>query len=1053
MAIRARVGVLCVTFVLVGCDERPRGATGGSGGTPDGGVAGSGGSGGQGGAGAVGPGLDAFLPMVPAPTGEPRRAFAGRITDANAGTETIPGAVSVGHAGDLYLRNDKIRVVIQREGDRDIGPTPYGGNIVDADLVTDPRGDRFGELSLVYTSGRTLDLSSDAEILADGAQGGAAAIRIRGKDAPNDFIHLSGAGIVPIPQERSADLDLGLAGAVTYVLEPGADHVRVLYTLYNPTSARVNQPVGTLSDSGGVVTTFAPGDGFGSVELSRITTALENPVPYQAIDGDKIAYGIVPLLPPGPGGQERASSSYAFLGVSIVLFGITNFLDILDTDKPMPLALAPGEGVTLEAAFVVGADGAAIEERARALRGEATGVLTGRASDAAGQPAAGARVLLFSGDPTDSASKVRTFATAGADGRYRIATVPGADHAFAQTSRGLPGPAVPATVRAGAEASADVVLPGIAVLDYVVTDADTGRPIPARLTVVGDAPELGDKRRGDPYDRAALIAATEHTRFGTSVSRPDAEGTDAPIRVLAGRDYRVVASRGPEWTTAHEVLPALPAGSRTLTFALRHVVDSTGYVATDFHQHSEGSPDAWVENDRRVRSYLAEGIDFFASSDHDALTDFQPYITALRADGLVATVVGVEATPFDYGHFGAFPMQRDVTKASGGAVDWAGGRNLEGLTPGELFDAARQRGARVVQVNHARVAPGGNDFQAAWDRAGLRFDFAQKSFGGDVMAQPFANIDLRLPADKMIFSDRFDAFELWNGFRTADANGDGVREDSRVDLLMRDFANFLAFGFRPFAVGNSDTHTALHDPAGMPRTYVRVPDDSSRAIADGSVTEAVYRTIRGEGVPKDGFVSNGPFIRVSAYGDAAAGIGSTVRLQGDSVALRVAVQSADWVHFDTVEVYANATFDKVGSQVMRAETALVPLLCHSARTGRRAGDACSQAIGGVLPLVVAQTPGKWTADLDAVLPAGAVPHRAGGTSSDFWIIVRVSGQDALWPEIPDSVVTSSNKAVLVGGSAAELEGALTGTGVPAMAMTNPIFVDADGDGWRAPFAP
>ncbi len=1042
---------MCVTALVGGCDDRLRSAPGTTGGA--GGVGGDGGAREDGGAGAVGPGLAAFLPSVPAPTGEGQRAFAGRITEDNAPTEVIPGSASVGHAGDLFLRNDRIRVVIQREGDRDIGPSPYGGNIVDADLVGEARGDRFGELSLVYTSGRTLDLTSDAEILADGARGGVAAIRIRGRDAPNDFIHLSGAGLVPIPSQRSADLDLGLVGAVTYVLEPGADHVRVLYTLYNPTHARVDQPIGTLSDSGAVVSTFAPGDGFGSVDLSKITSALENPVPYQAIDGTQIAYGIVPLLPPGPDGAVRASSSYAFLGVSIVLFGITSFLDLLDTDKPMPLALAPGEGATFEVAFVVGKDGAAIEERARALRGEATGVLSGRVTDAEGQPAAGVRVMLFTGDPAVAASKVRTFATTAADGRYRFVTVPGDYHVFAQTRRELPGPAVPATVRLGAEASADLTLPAVAVLDYVVTDADTGRLIPARITVIGDAPELGDKRRGDPYDRATLIAATEHTRFGTSVSRPDADGTDAPLRVVAGRSYRVVASRGPEWTNAHEVLPALGAGAHTLSFALRHVVDSTGYVATDFHQHQEGSPDAWVENDRRVRTYLAEGIDFFASSDHDVLTDFQPYIAALRAEGLVATVVGVEATPFDYGHFGAFPLQRDASKASGGAVDWRGGRALDGLMPGELFEASRQRGARIVQVNHPRVVPGGRDFQAAWDRAGLRFDFARRSFGGDAMVQPFPNVDLRLPADKLLFSDRFDTFELWNGFRPGDADGDGVREDQRVDLLLRDFANFLAFGFRPFVVGNSDSHTALHDPAGMPRSYVRVPDDSARALADGSIAEAVYRTLRGEGVPKDGFVSNGPFIRIAAYGDAQSGIGSTVRLQGDAVSLHVAVQAVDWVHVDTVEVFANATFDKVGAEVGASETAHVPLLCYSARTGRRPGDACSQAFGGVRPLALVLAPGKRSAELDVSLPVSAVPHRQGGTSNDFWILVRVSGQDALWPEIPNAVVTAANQAVLIGGTAAELDAALRGTGVPAMAITNPLYVDVDGDGFRAPFAP
>ena len=48
---------------------------------------------------------------------------------------------------------------------------------------------------------------------------------------------------------------------------------------------------------------------------------------------------------------------------------------------------------------------------------------------------------------------------------------------------------------------------------------------------------------------------------------------------------------------------------------------------------------------------------------------------------------------------------------------------------------------------------------------------------------------LRLPETSM-FSDQFNALEVWNGFNMTDSNGDGIREISRLDVVMRDWFNF-----------------------------------------------------------------------------------------------------------------------------------------------------------------------------------------------------------------------------------------------------------------------
>ncbi len=85
-------------------------------------------------------------------------------------------------------------------------------------------------------------------------------------------------------------------------------------------------------------------------------------------------------------------------------------------------------------------------------------------------------------------------------------------------------------------------------------------------------------------------------------------------------------------------------------------------------------------------------------------------------------------------------------------------------------------------------------------------------------------------------------------------------------------------------MGNSDSHRA-GNPAGSPRTYIRVPDDTRGAfrwmdVANG--LRAGQTTVCG-----------GAFVTVEP--------GAVV---GDSVPVRVVVRAAPWVEVDRLRVYA-----------------------------------------------------------------------------------------------------------------------------------------------------
>src|SRR5438309_9293631 len=73
--------------------------------------------------------IDPYLPALP-PAGGAALAVAGHLTDENFARERVPGPASQGLPGDFFLRNDRLRVILQAPG-RALGPCPYGGTVID----------------------------------------------------------------------------------------------------------------------------------------------------------------------------------------------------------------------------------------------------------------------------------------------------------------------------------------------------------------------------------------------------------------------------------------------------------------------------------------------------------------------------------------------------------------------------------------------------------------------------------------------------------------------------------------------------------------------------------------------------------------------------------------------------------------------------------------------------------------------------------------------------------------------------------------------------------
>ncbi len=1005
-----------------------------------------------------GGGLSDYYPDLPKETGEAQAAFAGEVTDA---TQLVTGPARSGLVGDFYMKNDKAAFIIQAPT-RVIGVIPQGGNVVDAVLTDGTKQtveDHFGELGLIYMLGRTCE-PDRMEIVRDGSKGGVAVLRAVGKAETDDFLNLKGIGVLPVDPTVDPDIEDGVTCATTYVLAPGATHLEVHHSLYNAGKDKISSPLGTLADTGGFTEGWTNASGFQRADISQLTSlSRPQPIDYVLYQGPGVAYGIVPRH---DSPVEHAQAVIA--GVSIFLNGNSSILDILQKDKFF-LHMDPGKGKLQSYDLVVGKDGADVDEVFRTNAGEELRAVSGKVDLSGGGPAIGARVGVYAdgnnngmldspdvdgdgnGQPDD---KIVSYMDVAADGTFsgNVPTAAGNLLLRAEVKNVGRSPAQPVA------ASMSFVIPSPIKVDYQCLDQDTTMPIPCRLLVIGDHLAFPDRRVFETYDRLDDVVTQQHAIRGTTVDVGD--GVDPALLLPANGTYRIYASRGTEWSIASQAVTG--AANVNLTFTLKHVVPTPGYLSSDWHVHQIGSPDSNVPSDERIRSAVSSGTEMFAVTDHDYVDDLQPLVEKMELQQLVRALPGIEVTPFAYGHFNSWPIVPDNNSANHGAIDWGRGREGFAMTPAEVFQAMRDRGGKLVQVNHPRGS-GFTEFQAAWNRANVKYDYANRTIFGDYENASVPNDYLRLPGESL-WSDQFNALEVWNGFSVSDSNADGVREIRSLDRVMRDWLSQLSLGLFVTPTGNSDTHTTIADPIGMPRTYVRVGDDSAAALANGTAVDAVIQTQTGtSSTPRDVVITNGPMIDVkvgttNALGRVFPSAG------GAPITLTVNILSPDWAEFDTLEVFANTTPD---AEPRSGDATLVPLKCWTSRTlaGLMMSDPCRAAAMPAEAMTVTLAnivgPGnyrRYQATVTVTLDAQDIVTRAGRIGTDAWLVFRVRGDRAIFPLLLNNAITDAAALTAVlGGNFDTIRTALTGKGVPATAFTTPVFIDFDGGGYKAPFAP
>ncbi|RME21951.1 MAG: hypothetical protein D6798_16965, partial [Deltaproteobacteria bacterium] len=602
-------------------------------------------------------------------------------------------------------------------------------------------------------------------------------------------------------------------------------------------------------------------------------------------------------------------------------------------------------------------------------------------------------------------------------------TLPVGDWELMAYAEGRPlGQRVPIQVTEGGDLSLVLESPQPGSVDFEVRDGE-GRLIPSKVTFVSaDGAEVRHPVLGDGFIGGAP-AAVRFAPYGSG-----------HVALPPGR-YQAIASRGVEYEIDISEPFTVSATSHVdLDLTVVQSVDTTGFISADFHVHSQPSHDSGVQLADRVTTMAAEGVDYFTSSDHDAITDYRPVIADMGMEEWVGSAVGLEVTTIEIGHFLGFPLLHDYLDDQGGAVDWTD------LTPQEIIDDIRALGdpagtEPVVFVGHPR-----DGILGYFDQYGLDHYAAQD---GEPIVSPSLAVQLTNPiiGNGDTFTLDFDALEVLNAKRfellrtpttpelldyTADPDSVSIYDmiertaDEQQALIdgtitlgggghegpIDDWFNLLNLGYRFTALGNSDTHGKTKVEAGCPRNFVASPTDDPALVSSADVAAAVRA---GRVV-----ASYGPFIRFWAD-TPDQGIGSTV-VSSDVVDLHIEVQSPSWFDVERVEVYGN---------------------------------------GELIAEYTVPTPNSDTLNLSEQLPVDP--------DQDTWYVVIAMGSGDMGPvftpvEIPpvqlqDVVVDALQGVPSVGTLLDEAWPIPRAFPVHPFAVTNPIWIDRDGDGFDPPGLP
>lgn len=432
-------------------------------------------------------------------------------------------------------------------------------------------------------------------------------------------------------------------------------------------------------------------------------------------------------------------------------------------------------------------------------------------------------------------------------------TLPPADHEFELRAPGRPAVTGSVAIRSATQTVRRVVLDPASALAFEIRDAE-GRDIPCKIQIRGrgdtPTPDLG------PPNRAHGCRDQYHSESGSF-----------RVAVPPGT-YRITVTRGIEYDHIRRVVTVQPGETTAFPGTLTRVVDTTGYISADFHNHSTPSGDNTCGTDDRIINLAAEHIEFAPTTEHNRLYDWAPHIERLGLQTQLATIRGIELTGSGT-HFNAFPFQPKPYTQDWGAPVWNPDPRITAIT---LRDWQGADPNRWVQINHPDMVD----------------NFLDR------------NADGRIDGGYLGLGAMIDALETQNGNRAGILAGapyyiarSGDKESVRY---IREFIwlQMLNRGAAYWAVAVSDAHSVYGNGVGGWRCYLPSSTDQPARVD--------WRELSRNAKAGRITLTTGPFLEVATSDGTMPG--GLVRANA-GVRLHVRVQTTTWIQVDRIQILVN----------------------------------------------------------------------------------------------------------------------------------------------------
>jgi len=512
-----------------------------------------------------------------------------------------------------------------------------------------------------------------------------------------------------------------------------------------------------------------------------------------------------------------------------------------------PTELKPGQSITFSRFLAIGhspleAVGLVAEKRG------AVGKVSGLLKDAAGQPVATAQVLV------STESSTAGVAQTDKEGGFAFSLPPGKYSAEIND----PGRATVTQefeVKDGAATKLEATLAVASAIQFDIRD-EAKRSIPCKAQFLAE--EGTEIVNLGPEMRAHGCRDQYHSERG-----------DFRVQIPPGR-YRVIVTRGIEYSHLEQKIDLKPGATVKFAGTLKRLVDTTGWVSADYHNHSTPSGDNVCGTDDRIINLAAEHIEFAPTTEHNRLYDWRPHIERLGLTDFIQTVPGMELTG-RAAHFNSFPFKPEPGKQDNGAPVWNADPRITAIT---LRDWQGAEPDRWVQINHPDMTKNFSDANEDGQADGGFTGLALLIDG--VETQNYSDSNILHPAPYRIGRNR-------EGKESASE----VREFVWLQMLNR--------GHRYVGVAVCDAHLVWGNGVGGWRMFMPSASDEPAKIdwRENSRNAKIGRSI----------LSSGPFLTVQTSDGTLPG--GTTRTTSGGVTLKVKVQCTDWIDIDRVQVLVN----------------------------------------------------------------------------------------------------------------------------------------------------